>query len=555
MALWSVDNCLAKVVLEEERVENSIRTCTLVVDDNRLKSQVYENTVNGHAFLGELKSCKAEQAIQFFPKHELATPNVPVSNFDNPECPSANCSAIYMWEIGSDCSSRYDWIIPSMFSVGPVGHRRVCNEFLLQRRALGDTFRVREQNQIVWGERYIALVGCYLFEFPSRRAMFPSGFLPLTECQSHIDEAGQVVVVFPDIRASVDNEVCTKKLVLRSDSGSGNVLNSPELSLHHLWVKTIQANRECGLSDMYSFFDDRSSLIGKGRCSRVYKVRRRGSRSLLAVKIVDKHEYWDLVSKNEERCDAIAREIMIQTYVTKTMADTHAEFGTVRVLGLFETHGNFVIELELMDPVNFHQLLLQNQRLSESRAAAVVAGLVAIVSNLVTCNIIHRDIKLANLVLTRGNQPPLQSRSCSELRASVRLLDFGFASTVDKTSHMVSGRCGTPGFVAPEILKGSPGEEYSISADMFSVGVVTYALLSGCMPFRGRDTLDILCANKRCDFSLHNKHWSHISSDAKDFIKKLLTVSPDSRMSAKQALCHPWLTRGRARPSEQCTIC
>merc|ERR1712032_530456 len=102
----------------------------------------------------------------------------------------------------------------------------------------------------------------------------------------------------------------------------------------------------------------------------------------------------------------------------------------------------------------------------------------------------------------------------------IKLADFGFAKKVEGKS--LDTQCGTPGYVAPEILR---GKKYGTAVDMWSCGVIVYILLGGYPPF-------------------DPQYWDQVSDDAKDLIKKMLVVDPDKRLTASQALRHPWFMVG-----------
>ena len=90
-------------------------------------------------------------------------------------------------------------------------------------------------------------------------------------------------------------------------------------------------------------------------------------------------------------------------------------------------------------------------------------------------------------------------------------------------------KIGTPYYVSPEILEG----KYDMSCDMWSVGIITYIMLFGYPPFNGKTEQQLFNKIMTCDYSFCEKDWSHISEDAQDFIKKLLSPNPKTRMTAE----------------------
>merc|ERR1711971_1084851 len=104
-------------------------------------------------------------------------------------------------------------------------------------------------------------------------------------------------------------------------------------------------------------------------------------------------------------------------------------------------------------------------------------------------------------------------------------------------SQSLSRRCGTPYFVAPEILLQSG---YDTKSDLWSVGVIMYSILSGGLPFTGKSHLELFKAIVKKNFDFEGPEWTNVSADAKDLICKLLVKNPKMRYSAKDSLKHPW---------------
>ncbi|KAH8049594.1 serine/threonine kinase [Aureococcus anophagefferens] len=145
------------------------------------------------------------------------------------------------------------------------------------------------------------------------------------------------------------------------------------------------------------------------------------------------------------------------------------------------------------------------------------------------CMIVHRDIKPENLLCVSENDD-----------TDIKLCDFGFAARLDKENPeaCLTHLCGTPGYVAPEILK---RVSYGAAVDMWSVGVLTYILLGGYPPFYDDDQNRLYAKIKSGNYEFHEDYWGGVSKEGKDLIMKLLTVNPSDRITAEQALGHPWI--------------
>lgn len=124
----------------------------------------------------------------------------------------------------------------------------------------------------------------------------------------------------------------------------------------------------------------------------------------------------------------------------------------------------------------------------------------------------------------------------NESDSSIKIADFGFAKKCPSSG--LRTMCGTPGYVAPEILERTP---YGTQCDMWSLGVIVYILLGGYSPFEEK-CQDLLFEKIRAgDYTFHDEFWGPVSDDAKDLIRSLLTVDPKKRLTAEQALNHKWM--------------
>merc|ERR1711933_658317 len=138
----------------------------------------------------------------------------------------------------------------------------------------------------------------------------------------------------------------------------------------------------------------------------------------------------------------------------------------------------------------------------------------------------HRDLKPENLLLRSEDND-----------SEIKIADFGFAKKC-LTPNSLTTQCGTPGYVAPEILE---GVAYDTQADMWSLGVIVYILLGGYPPFIEQNQRDLFKKIRKGEYEFHDEYWNQISSDAKDLISSLLTVNPDDRATAKMVLSSKWI--------------
>mmetsp|Transcript_22289 Transcript_22289/g.38253 ORF Transcript_22289/g.38253 Transcript_22289/m.38253 type:complete len:233 (-) Transcript_22289:361-1059(-) len=141
-------------------------------------------------------------------------------------------------------------------------------------------------------------------------------------------------------------------------------------------------------------------------------------------------------------------------------------------------------------------------------------------------SVAHRDLKPENLLLRSEDND-----------SEIKIADFGFAKKV-LTPNSLTTQCGTPGYVAPEILE---GVAYDTKSDMWSLGVIVYILLGGYPPFIEQNQRELFRKIRKGNYEFHEEYWGSVSADAKDLISCLLTVQPAKRLSAEEALKHKWM--------------
>lgn len=165
---------------------------------------------------------------------------------------------------------------------------------------------------------------------------------------------------------------------------------------------------------------------------------------------------------------------------------------------------------------------------SEKNAAQLIYNLLEAVSYLHGRGIVHRDLKPENILLTSATSD-----------TDIKLTDFGVAKVVGDEGLQTF--CGTPLYFAPEVLERkhtvAGAGRYGKAVDMWSIGVITYILLSGFPPFKGSDS-DL---QERTKIDFDHSPWPRISFAAKDFVSRLLCHKSSKRMDAEAAMDHPWI--------------
>lgn len=199
----------------------------------------------------------------------------------------------------------------------------------------------------------------------------------------------------------------------------------------------------------------------------------------------------------------------------------------VSVVDFFEEEDFYYIVMELMEGGDVFDRILSLNNYTENDARDLAKILLVAVDEMHKNGIVHRDIKPQNIFL-----------GCKRSNCKIKVGDFGFAKKVH-TPKSLTLRCGTPSYVAPEIVKNQP---YDQACDMWSVGVVIYVMLCGYTPFSEKTQDKVFERIKAGEYKFDKGDWSKVSEEAKDLIKGLMCINPDKRLTAGQALRSKWIS-------------
>ncbi|KAF8367983.1 rskn-1, partial [Pristionchus pacificus] len=296
---------------------------------------------------------------------------------------------------------------------------------------------------------------------------------------------------------------------------SPTVRNNPD--------KTLQ---EIKGAKTHSFFDDYEmhEVIGKGVHSVVRRCVNRHTREEYAVKMVSKNSDVD----PSEEVDILRRHSHLNPHVV-SLTDVYEDSRTVYIVEEYCRGG------EVLDRI------VKREGLSEREAADHMAILASTLYYLHCNQIAHRDLKPSNIMYACKEGGP----------ESIRIVDFGFAKQSRAENGMLMTPCYTAQYVAPEVLL---RQGYDRSCDVWSLGVILYAMLSGHAPFASsQDEEESLMAKRLSEgaYSMEGAVWTKISDQAKDLVRRLLHVDPHKRPTARQIELHGWISERRSLPERE----
>jgi len=173
----------------------------------------------------------------------------------------------------------------------------------------------------------------------------------------------------------------------------------------------------------------------------------------------------------------------------------------------------------------YNRVMYSEKEITERHVGGFIKQVLLGLQHLHFNNIVHLDIKPENIVCERSDS------------SKIKLVDFGLSRVLNEQIDVCVMQ-GTPDFVSPEVLNYEP---VSYASDMWSVGVITYVLLSGLSPFLGNTKDETFCNITSGSYTLNEEQFDSLSKEARDFIQSLLIVDPEKRMTATDCLSHSWI--------------
>ncbi|XP_039721268.1 death-associated protein kinase 2 isoform X1 [Pteropus medius] len=275
-------------------------------------------------------------------------------------------------------------------------------------------------------------------------------------------------------------------------------------------------------------FYDIGEELGSGQFAIVKKCREKSTGLEYAAKFIKKRQ--SRASRRGVSREEIEREVSILRQVLHP--------NVITLHDVFENRTDVVLILELVSGGELFDFLAQKESLSEEEATSFIKQILDGVNYLHAKKIAHFDLKPENIMLLDKNIPI----------PHIKLIDFGLAHEIEDGVEF-KNIFGTPEFVAPEIVNYEP---LGLEADMWSIGVITYILLSGASPFLGDTKQETLANITAVSYDFDEEFFSQTSELAKDFIRKLLVKETRKRLTIQEALRHPWITsKGEVRTPEQ----
>ncbi|SPO00014.1 related to protein kinase Gin4p [Cephalotrichum gorgonifer] len=273
--------------------------------------------------------------------------------------------------------------------------------------------------------------------------------------------------------------------------------------------------------------------LGQGSSGMVRLCRHRVTHELAAVKIVAKNSSQLVqagslrsIDRSDNRMpERIKGEMRIPMAIEREVAILKLiqHPNIMKLWDIWENRKEIYLVLEYVDHGDLFSYIMRNGRLSEEGTMHFFRQIMSAMSYCHAFNICHRDLKPENILLTSDSQ--------------VKIADFRMAALHQTSGHRLHTACGSPHYAAPELLSGK--KYMGDKADIWSMGVILYAMLAACLPFDDPDLVSMMETVKRGEYDMPE----FLSLEVKDLIRRILQVNPDRRISMKDMWRHPLLQK------------
>uniref|UniRef100_A0A8C5A1Q1 calcium/calmodulin-dependent protein kinase n=1 Tax=Gadus morhua TaxID=8049 RepID=A0A8C5A1Q1_GADMO len=287
-------------------------------------------------------------------------------------------------------------------------------------------------------------------------------------------------------------------------------LRIPSLGKHLTQPITMTTVICTRFTEEFQMFEE----LGKGAFSIVRRCVKVLSGQEYAAKIINTKK---LTSRDHQKLDREARICRLLKHPN-----------IVRLHDSISEEGHHYLIFDLVTGGELFEDIVAREYYSEADASHCIQQILEAVLHCHQSGVVHRDLKPENLLLASKSKG-----------AAVKLADFGLAIEVEGEQQAWFGFAGTPGYLSPEVLRKDP---YGKAVDLWACGVILYILLVGYPPFWDEDQHRLYQQIKAGAYDFPSPEWDTVTPEAKDLINKMLTINPGKRITAAEALKHPWIS-------------
>uniref|UniRef100_A0A8D0CF69 calcium/calmodulin-dependent protein kinase n=1 Tax=Scleropages formosus TaxID=113540 RepID=A0A8D0CF69_SCLFO len=293
------------------------------------------------------------------------------------------------------------------------------------------------------------------------------------------------------------------------------------LSLHFHLPLTAKCTQVCNL-----LFPGGFSHLSWPTCLSLFHVFLRGAFSVVrrCVKVLSGQEYAAKIINTKKLSTRDHQKLEREARICRLLK----HHNIVRLHDSISEEGYHYLIFDLVTGGELFEDIVAREYYSEADASHCIQQILEAVLHCHQMGVVHRDLKPENLLLASKSKG-----------AAVKLADFGLAIEVEGDQQAWFGFAGTPGYLSPEVLRKDP---YGKAVDLWACGVILYILLVGYPPFWDEDQHRLYQQIKAGAYDFPSPEWDTVTPEAKDLINKMLTINPAKRITASEALKHPWIS-------------
>lgn len=274
------------------------------------------------------------------------------------------------------------------------------------------------------------------------------------------------------------------------------------------------------VTDEFKDIYEMGEFLGRGHFSQVFKATHKQTGQVFAVKCLKDD---DLTKEGREM-------LIAEVGALNRLKHPHV----ISHHGFFSEGDSYYLVLDYCEGGGLERVLKDGKSLPEAQAKRVIRQVLSALEYCHSMGQIHRDVKAENILLSRELEA-----GGNEEAINVKLADFGLSEELELGSGRLQQICGTPQYLSPEIVS---GRVYGKPADIWAAGILGYMLLSGKIPFNdARSQKDLYKLIRLGAIWFGPRDWGHVSRTGKDFVQRMLEISPDARATATELLAHEWL--------------
>eukprot|EP00794_Sanderia_malayensis_P012034 gene12034-13276_t len=361
----------------------------------------------------------------------------------------------------------------------------------------------------------------------SKKAAGEAGFVPRLE--SFIEQSDPELALDDDVDSSRLSASEKRKRRLSAFDVKNWLLRKPSL-------RKSKKEKDKKINELAHGDKKDEIILKKGDFKQHYDVKEEVGRGKFGVvhKVVNKRNNAVHAAKFIKIPQCKREDVLHEVDIMRKLSHENL----VNLVDVYDIENRIILIMEFISGGELFERIVEEDCLTEAEAAVYMKQILEGLQHMHSKNIIHLDLKPENIV-------------CIEPKSTrIKLIDFGLARQLDPKKE-TKITCGTPEFVAPEVLSFDP---VTLASDMWSVGVIAYILLSGLSPFLGDTDSETFANVSSCEWDFDDESFEEVSDESKHFIEGLIDSLPSNRRNVSDCLQHDWIKNYNCNNSKKLRV-